>query len=72
VFNALVPGNLTGNQFVTVPNFNPNIPGAAGTANLVYNPVDGLLYYRNQNGQVSIVAQVGSNLNIGSNNFEII
>ena len=72
VFNALIPGNLTANEFITDPNFNPNTPGTAGAANVIYNPVDGLLYYRNQNGQVSIVAQVGSNLNIKSNNFEII
>jgi serralysin len=72
VFNALIPGNLTGNQFITVPNFNPNAPGVTGAANLIYNPIDGSLYYRNQNGQISIVAQVGNNLNLGSNNFEII
>jgi Ca2+-binding RTX toxin-like protein len=70
VFSAL-DGTIDPSKFTTINNF---VPGQSSTqgANLIYDKNQGLLYYVNELGVVSPIAQFDNKANLGLDDFEII
>jgi Ca2+-binding RTX toxin-like protein len=73
-FNPFFGGSspIAPDEFTTIANFDPNNPSAAGDANLVYDSVGGQVYYIDDRGRAINIMQLNSNLDIGSDDFEII
>ncbi len=63
---------LAENEFTTITNFDPSNPETAGEANLVYDSIQGLVYYIDENDVSVPIMQMESGLNPTNDNFEII
>ncbi|MFM6456167.1 MAG: calcium-binding protein, partial [Planktothrix sp.] len=58
-------------EFQTLANFSANATDA-GDANLIYDPETGLLYYIDQQGGVTPLLNMGQNLTLSNDNFDLI
>ncbi|MGL4500559.1 MAG: M10 family metallopeptidase C-terminal domain-containing protein [Planktothrix sp.] len=73
-FSALapgVPGALANGEFQTIANFSGDAADA-GDANLIYDPESGLLYYIDQQGITTPMLDMGKNLTLNNDNFDLI
>ncbi|MCF3610985.1 hypothetical protein L2E79_06135 [Planktothrix agardhii 1027] len=73
-FSALapgVPGALADGEFQTIANFSGKAADA-GDANLIYDPESGLLYYIDKQGITTPMLDMGKNLTLNNDNFDLI